>query len=267
MQGEAFWICNGLLCLCAFLMGGKMAGLGIFSPLRLLIASGIGGLCSLGNILFPSVLWLMGIPLGIRLCYGRRTFGEYLRVGLMFFAAMLLSGGGIYLMLSLNIGSAAAYMAILGGECFLWLLLKLTTMNSENVRQIELSWQGKSLLLPAMLDSGNLLKDVITGLPVIVAPLRAACRLEPDLVDWYRIQELPEGFRLLKVRTAAGSCMMPLFRPSACRLYINGRKTETRAVVAVAGPDYTGVQALIPCGAIENVFPSDVSAQSIQTPV
>ena len=259
MQGEMFWLCNGLFCLCAFLLGGKMAGLDIATRRGLLAASALGGLCALMNALLPSALWLIPFPLGLRLCYGRRRPGDYLRAGLMVLSAMLLTGGGVQLLRRLGTSPGAAFFLTFGGGCFLWLLMRLGTLSPGDVRQIELHWQGRSLVLPAMADSGNLLRDVVTGLPVIVAPLRASCRLEPDLVDWHRAQTLPRGFRLLRVRTAAGSCLMPLFRPEGCWLYLNGRRIETRAMVAVAGPEYRGVQALIPSAAFQDLPPAEIS--------
>lgn len=259
MQGETFWLLNGLMCLCAFLLGGKMAGLDIASRRGLFFASALGGLCALMNALLPSPLWLLPFPLGLRLCYGRRRPGDYLRAGLMVLSAMLLTGGSVQLLLRLAAKPGVAFFVTFGGGCFLWLLMRLNTLNPGDVRQIELRWQGRSLVLPAMADSGNLLRDVVTGLPVIVAPLRAACRLEPDLVDWHRSQTLPRGFRLMRVRTAAGSCLMPLFRPESCWLYLNGRRMETRAMVAVAGPEYRGVQALIPSAAFQDLPSADAS--------
>ena len=178
-----FWLCNGLFCLCAFLLGGKMAGLDIATRRGLLAASALGGLCALMNALLPSALWLIPFPLGLRLCYGRRRPGDYLRAGLMVLSAMLLTGGGVQLLRRLGTSPGAAFFLTFGGGCFLWLLMRLGTLSPGDVRQIELHWQGRSLVLPAMADSGNLLRDVVTGLPVIVAPLRASCRLEPDLVD------------------------------------------------------------------------------------
>lgn len=101
-----------------------------------------------------------------------------------------------------------------------------------------------------MLDSGNLLRDPVTGLPVLVVPCKAARLLFPDIADPCDLYSLPLGFRLLNVRTAAGSSLLPLFRPDECRLYLNGRACQAQLLVAVAGREYGGVQALVPMAAL-----------------
>lgn len=251
MQGEAYIILNGCFCLCAFLLGGKMAGFSAPSPARLLFSSFLGGLCALGCWVLPSPLWLLAPPLHLRLCYGIRTASQYLQVSAMVVACLALSAGCVVLFLRWGIAPLEAFLLSLGGQLLISALIILTPEQGENLRQLELSWQGRSLTLPAMLDSGNLLRDPVTGLCVIVAPLRAAARMEPELILWYQQQRLPEGFRLLKVRTAAGSCLMPLFRPDQCSLYLDGKKLPVRVMVAVAGPDYGGFQALVPSGALK----------------
>lgn len=50
------------------------------------------------------------------------------------------------------------------------------------VRQVELTVGEHSVLLPAMVDTGNLLRDPITGLPVMVVPFGPCgcwCRKSP----------------------------------------------------------------------------------------
>ena len=113
---------------------------------------------------------------------------------------------------------------------------------------------GNAVILPAMLDSGNLLRDPLTGLPVLVVPRKAARLLFPGVYDLGDLASLPLGFRLLNVRTAAGSALLPLFRPDECRLYLNGHPSEARLLVAVAGPEYGGAQALVPMAALSASF-------------
>ena len=250
MQGEAFIIVNSCFCLCALLLGGKMAGVSTPSPLRLLTASLLGGFCSLGFWLFPSPLWLMAPSAQLRLCYGRGGVKKHLRMLAMAAASLALSAGTAALFIRFSPGAPWTLLLSLGTQLLLWLLIRLTPLQGENLRQLELCWKKKNLILPAMLDSGNLLRDPVTGLRVIVAPLGAAARMEPRLILWYQRQQLPEGFRLLKVRTAAGGCLMPLFRPEKCCLYADGKKTSVRVMVAVAGPDYSGFQALVPSGVL-----------------
>jgi len=131
-----------------------------------------------------------------------------------------------------------------------YLLLNLLPQAMCDVRQVELRVEERSIILPAMLDSGNLLRDPITNLPVLVIPARAARTLFPDLNDPSSLTELPLGFRLLSVRTAAGSALLPMFRPDECRIYVNGRACKAQLLAAVAGQEYRGVQALVPMAAL-----------------
>lgn len=251
MQAETYLWMNSVFCLCAFLLGGKMAGLSILSPGRLMLASLMGGICALGLYAWPSVLWLTAIPFQLFLCFGTRPLAQYLRVLAMIAACFALAAGIAAFCLKWASAKAWAFPAACLMQLLLCLFLKSRHLSEESVRQVEISRNGKSLLLPAMLDSGNLLRDPVTGQCVIVAPLRAAARMEPELLLWYQQHRLPQGFRLLRVRTAAGSCLMPLFRPDSCCLYVNGRKAPAEVMVAVAGPDYGGFQALVPSAALD----------------
>ena len=90
---------------------------------------------------------------------------------------------------------------------------------------------GNAVILPAMLDSGNLLRDPLTGLPVLVVPRKAARLLFP--------RRIRSGRPRLPCRWASGcsTCarrqarpLLPLFRPAdECRLYLNGHPSEARA--------------------------------------
>ena len=152
--------------------------------------------------------------------------------------------------LSAGFSPAAAGLWAIGVSLTAYLMLNLIPNVLMNVRQVELRVEERAIILPAMLDSGNLLKDPITNLPVLVIPARAARTLFPDLEDPAELSGLPLGFRLLNVRTAAGSSLLPMFRPDDCRIYLNGSACRANLLVAVAGKEYSGVQALVPMAAL-----------------
>ena len=67
---------------------------------------------------------------------------------------------------------------------------------------------------------------------------------------------LPEGFRYLSVRTAAGGALMPCFRPEGVRLLGNGGWIPVEAVVGLTVDGYSGFQALVPAALTrERAFP------------
>ncbi len=112
--------------------------------------------------------------------------------------------------------------------------------------RLRIVWRGRAALLPAIRDSGNLLTDPVTGLPVIVIPtdrLRAAFPEIGEIsIDG---AGLPVGFRLLRVGTAAGSRLLPCFHPDAVELRAEGRAAlPADAVVALS--DGCAAYALAP---------------------
>lgn len=120
------------------------------------------------------------------------------------------------------------------------------------VTRVEVRWRGRSVCLSALVDSGNLLRDGITGLPVVVCSQQALSPLLPRMYPGM----LPEGFRYLSVRTAAGGALMPCFRPEGVRLLGNGGWIPVEAVVGLTVDGYSGFQALVPAALTrERAFP------------
>lgn len=104
------------------------------------------------------------------------------------------------------------------------------------------------LTLTALIDSGNLLRDAVTGLPVIVVSRRAAQRL---------VQLPPEGkltypFRLLTVRTVSGTAMMTVFHPDSVCLLLPEGWTRVETLLGVSPEGYDGFQALVPASLMTN---------------
>lgn len=252
IQAEAYFLCNAAFCFCALPLGGKLAGLPAPPLARLMKAAGMGGLAALFARFLPSsaAFALASLPICVWFCFGGRGMQACLRCVLTTLGASLLSGGAaLWLLLS----GASPQWAALGSAALcltLYMLVTLLPGTMCEVRQVELSVGENSVLLPAMVDSGNLLRDPITSAPVLVAPMRAMRALFPDAETLCELGELPQGFRLLNVHTAAGGGLLPMFRPDRCRLYIGGRACDAELLVAVAGKEYGGVQALVPLAAL-----------------
>ena len=98
------------------------------------------------------------------------------------------------------------------------------------------------LTLTALIDSGNLLRDQVTGLPVIVISRRAAQRL----VQLPQTGTLTYPFRLLTVRTISGTAMMTVFHPDSVCLLLSGGWTRVDTLLGVSPDGYDGFQALVP---------------------
>lgn len=117
---------------------------------------------------------------------------------------------------------------LLPGLCF---LLAKGSVRLTRQPEVLLVFRGKRLRLPAFRDSGNTLFDPWTGLPVLVVSVKIARPLLPDSLNIRDFSTLPPGFRLLRVRTAAGEKTLMCFHPEEARV-ISGRREKTVDLLA-----------------------------------
>lgn len=252
VYAEAYLLYNAALCACALPLGGKLAGLPAPKPAALFYTAFFCGACALVPMLAPAFagLALVGLPASVWLCFGRHGAQACVRCAVTTLCAAMLTGGAAAALKTAGLGALPAMVLATGLSMLLYMLATLLPTTLCEVRQVELRREDRSVILPAMLDSGNLLRDPVTGLPVLVVPERALRSLFPDTDDLCGLRSLPPGFRLLNVHTAAGGALLPLFRPDECRLYLNGHTCKAELLVAVAGREYGGVQALVPTAAL-----------------
>ena len=109
---------------------------------------------------------------------------------------------------------------------------------------LRIVYHGKQASLPAIRDSGNLLRDGVTSQPVIVAPASALSTLMPSGAQTGDIATLPPGWRLLPIRTAAGNGLLMCFRADRTEL-IQGRNIR-QVYVPIAVSDFNEKSALVP---------------------
>ena len=102
----------------------------------------------------------------------------------------------------------------------------------------------QSVQVPALRDSGNLLRDGATGLPVIVAPEALLRPLLPAGVRSADLSTLPPGWHLTRARTAAGSACLMCFFPDNLTLSQGRRSHRVQAAVALS--DFSSPRALLP---------------------
>lgn len=250
VESYLFW--NAAMCACALPLGGKLAGLPCPGRIRLSAATVMNAVLSVLPLYASawSPAALLGLPGSVFLCFRQHGVPACIRCTLMTLCASLLTGGAMTALMNAGVAAVPAGGISIGLSLGAYLLMTLLPSALCDVRQVELEVEERAVILPAMLDSGNLMRDPITGLPVLVIPRRAAQTLFPDAEDLTELASLPLGFRLLNVRTAAGSGLLPMFRPDRCRIYLNGRSCEAELLVAVAGREYGGVQALVPMSAL-----------------
>lgn len=107
---------------------------------------------------------------------------------------------------------------------------------------VELRLGLRQTALTALVDSGNLLRDAVTGLPVIVISRRAASRL----MALPSGDALLPGMRLMNVRTISGTALMTILRPDSVRILTGGEWQEAQALIGLSPDGYDGFQALVP---------------------
>ncbi|MBQ8201889.1 MAG: sigma-E processing peptidase SpoIIGA [Clostridia bacterium] len=232
--------------LCLLLALGVSAGLTRRSPFRLFFTALLTSMLSLSAQQFPSpwirlvlllpvmlIAPLLAWPGAPRRLRGRMTaLSAMLSLWLTGLMRLLSSFTvpGALLLLSGCAALSAAPVAI------------SRTADVPRCATVALRHGNARLTLTALIDSGNLLRDVITGLPVIVISRRAAARL----VTLPKSGELLPGMRFIPVRTISGTAMMTIFRPdSVCIL--KGRSPQpVRALIGLSPDAYDGFQALVP---------------------
>ena len=109
---------------------------------------------------------------------------------------------------------------------------------------LRILYRGKTASLPALRDSGNLLRDGVTGQPVIVVPENALSALMPNGAQTGIFSTLPPGWRLLPIRTAAGKGLLMCFRADRAELIQGKRIRQVYAPIAVS--DFSEKSALVP---------------------
>lgn len=230
-------------CSCSILAAlGLFAGLRRASLPRLMGASLGAGLCTLAcphpwlrPMVLALVTWLAPMAAWPHIPRGLRG-----RMRLTALALVLVMTGSAQLLHTVGLHGPLLVAALL---LPMPLLSRLRPADSQTrCITVELLHSGHRLELTALVDSGNLLRDPITRLPVIVVSRQAAERL----IDLPAADVISPGMRLISVRTVAGSALMPVFRPDRVRLLLPGGWQEARAVVGLNPDGYSGFQALIP---------------------
>ena len=249
VYGEKFLFINGWmnllsLCLAACLSRGRLR-MG-----RAILASALGA--GYAALAWSGPGWAREIPalLGAALLMAGVAFGpRCLRVTPLVFTAGWLLGGCADFLLSRGVEEAGT-LALCGGMALtVCLIVRRPALPRMHQYALILSYRGKTARLPAMPDSGNLLADGFTGLPVIVVPAGKIGALLPPGTRPEDLSTLPRGFRILRVQTAAGSQAVMCFRPDGVLLARGKRQWRIDAAVAVSA--FQEKRALLPAAIFE----------------
>lgn len=148
------------------------------------------------------LLYVSGFLMGGVLGY----LNQYVRTGSLFFAL-----------------SVASYYVVLG----IWNLISYMARVKNNRCQVTLFKNGKSCTTEALIDTGNCLKDSVTGKPVsVVDKSVAACLYDT---------EYPEGLRYIAYHSVGkGQGIMPLLTLDYMVIADRGNKSAQKPLIAVS---------------------------------
>lgn len=236
-----------------------------FSAVRIWLASCVGGLCSM-VILFPQLpAWMLQsekLLLALVLtaiAFRVRPLRAFLKNTVCFYAVnfvfagvmfgvwylvtpahMVFRNGSVYFQISALTLAAATILS--------YLLLQVISrfmdhgVPKEDRVSIKIKWKGNEVLVSALMDTGNHLSDILTGLPVVICELDALKPLFPkDLVpclkdlSLYHIQNqsLKHCFRLIPLHTVAGQSTTIVFQPEEFEILSGATKGEYSVLVGM----------------------------------
>lgn len=244
IQGEVFFLINGWMNFLSLALAAHLARRPL-PVLRGMLAALLFALYALWAAA-GAPIW-QSIPALLAGAYGMASvaFGHFpWQMGLTVFAGGLMLGGATDIFLARGVDWKWA-LALCGVvTCIVCRLLRLHLPHGQKSFVLEILWRGKHLLIPAARDSGNGLKDPVSGLPVVVVPCAMAKKLLPPGAIPSDLSTLPRGWYPVRVQTAAGKRMIMCMRPDALLLRRGKAKYVIAAAVAVA--DFPGQRALLP---------------------
>lgn len=221
---------------------------------RVALAAALGALYAAAAYL-PGLSALRALPWAALACAAMlwvaarwRKALHLLRALALMFCATFLMGGTVYA-LSQALGGAALYWQL--GATAAACLAVVLGRHARHARlartRVRVCLGEACAELDGLVDSGNLLRDAVSGLPVVIAPHAAVRALLPEGCDPARLETLPIGFRLVRAVSTGGSRTLMCFRPGSLCLRDAGEWKAVCAMVAVAPQALPeGELALIP---------------------
>lgn len=200
------------------------------STVRFLVSSLLGGLFSMiifiDNIPFVLnfIIKIVILSMMIFIAFNTRRFKDLIRYSAAFFICNF-SFAGMMLLLKFILSSEeillkngivyfdVSFITLIISAVVCYFIISLISRLISNravnklIYEVELFYENKSVSAKALLDTGNTLKELFSGKPVIVAERSTAVRIFPDKCD---ISEL-KNFRLIPFSTISSSGALPAF--------------------------------------------------------
>lgn len=242
-----------LLTVRAFVNVGSSSG-------RIMLASLVGGVYSL-IILAPKMHFLLMLLAKTGMCvsitciaFHAKSFRNMLRCAVLFAASSYLFAGVVYAIsfivqseylivnngfpyIQISIISMIIICVIVYAVLFLLRKTVFRMQEDDMLYNLHLSFSGEEIDVLALLDSGNSIRDIYTGKPVIILTSERAIQLTGSEIpsvftDWTNLNGSVK-WRLLPVHALDGDKLLPVFNADAVRI-AKGSSNKTLASVCVA---------------------------------
>ena len=239
-------------------------------PLRAVLAAMAGGAFALSVLLLPqAAAMVLSIPAGFALCRlglrtGRGNARRYLLACALFFLCSAILGGALTAFYGFF---GAADLLLPAGEDQLLLLLPTAAVLSflslfltrraagarrKRTAMLEITLEGNTVRLEGLIDTGNLLREPVGGLPVVILSGDAAARLLPGGVLPEALltggellpRNLRRRLRILPISGFQSRRLLPGILPD--RVTVDGKVRSLCLGIDEKGRRYGGLEAIIP---------------------
>ena len=217
---------------------------------RCVLAAFVGALGSL-IILFPELPFfgvvLFKIALGaliVFIAFGKRRSEQKTAdffIGLLFFLVVSFTFAGVMMALwsfaapfgmvfsngtayfNIPISAIAAFTAAAYFTVRLARFFADKRLKCDRICEVRISANGGTVILRGLCDTGNGLRDLFTGKPIIVCTLDKIAPIAPSEIIDYFDGKLSEKLRIVPCRTIAAETLVPLFK---AEILINGKTAD-----------------------------------------
>ena len=252
---------------------------------KLIFSSVLGSLYAVAVVtlnLNGLFITLIHICMSMLMCYIAYNFTSalgYLKLVILFYMVSLLFGGGISALYNfassifLSFGqtrkglSPLVFMAVTGIIFLFSMLGGKIFSKSASVSKIDAQvfFGDKSEKFSLLCDSGNLLRDPYSSLPVVIIKEKKLRRLLSKndetinifgLIDSENKDEIVRlKLRFIPISTPQGRSLIPGFRPDKLTVFHNNKKIDLDAVVAAdnTDSDYGGTDGIIPSLLVDTI--------------
>lgn len=286
IYADTVFLLNFCMDFLALFAAGKILGLKL-KIIRLVTASVFGAVYCVFTLLFDESVIpviILNIAVSVIMCliaFKTDTLVNFVKAFAIFYAACFMLGGGIEALYHLsgfvktdggNNAPPIQVIIILAGICSIIFIFtgRLFKRNAK-IKEVDLTigYGGREIKVEAILDTGNLLRDPVSSLPVIIIRLNTAANLfdlktleffagdTPSYISKISTDTEQEKVRIIKklkfklipVKSVAGANnILPAFVPDYIKYIKNKNLIEINAVVAVDsstsqkyGGNYSGI--------------------------